>query len=109
VVAFAVPLIQISNSHVHSRTRNRSRAMRELGFQCHPSKQRGAWSAARRKCLVSLPASACEANGDPEAHRLAALHCGDFGREDRTSGSGQARRALIRRDFPAFILSSSSR
>jgi hypothetical protein len=59
--------------------------------------------------FVSLPASACEANGDPEAHRLAALHCGDFGREDRTSGSGRARRALIRRDFPAFILSSSSR
>jgi hypothetical protein len=59
--------------------------------------------------FVSLPASACEANDDPEAHRLAALHCGDFGREDRTSGSGRARRALIRRDFPAFILSSSSR
>jgi hypothetical protein len=33
---------------------------------------------------------------------------GDFWREDRSSGTGQARRALIRRDFSAFILSASS-
>ncbi|MBB5051435.1 hypothetical protein HNQ36_001389 [Afipia massiliensis] len=45
----------------------------------------------------------------PKAHRLAALHCGDFGRGDRTSGSGRMPSILIRPAFAAFILSASSR
>ena len=49
-------------------------------------------------------------DGLPEAHRLAALHCGDFGRRDRTSGWGRgAHRLLIRPAFAAFVRTSSSR
>ena len=47
---------------------------------------------------------------DQEAHRLTALHCGDFGRGERSSGTGQARHAPRSGWLsPAFILSASSR
>ncbi len=50
----------------------------------------------------------CLASFAKEAHRLAALHCGDFGQGERSSGTG---RTLSRPDpaaFAAFILSASS-
>ena len=47
---------------------------------------------------------------DQEAHRLTALHGGDFGRGDRASGTGQTRHAPRSGWLsPAFILSASSR
>ena len=78
-------------------------SMRARGLPRSRPQKRGAWSAARRKCVVSLP-----------WRKGSASPCGaplrDFGRGERASGTGQARHAPRSGWLsPAFILSASSR
>jgi hypothetical protein len=77
--------IQFSNSHFQTATQIHSRASREVIPESLPLKDEGHGAPRGAVCIVSLPASLAT-RWTPEAHRLAALQSGDFGRGERASG-----------------------
>ncbi len=100
---------QFSNSHFHQRTRHCSRASREFILSLVPSNHEGHGAPRGANVLFRFRH---RVRGDGLRKRVASRRsiCGDFGREDRTSGSGRVPSDPLSNWLsPAFILSASSR